>query len=391
LEIKELSGGLAFIGAGMREPEYGIDDYKNIDVKGKWVVVWPGEESFPMAIKKKLPEEILKKYKSDSSEKWEITMQNAKDAGAIGVISLPVPSYPMKSLAGIFHNGYTLPRFGQLTWNYSNPLLVIDSTIVNYLFNGEKYNPLIKKESYKTLMLGNTIFKLQKEYNLSPVNTANIVALIEGSDPILKNEYITLGAHIDHKGIQDNEVMNGADDNASGCAAVLEIAEALAKSKPKRSVICILFTGEELGELGSFYFTKNPPVPLKKIHAYINLDMISRPDGIANEFDAIGSDKINPKLKETIYQVNDKTLKLTLDSVNYNNFYNRSDQYPFYLNRIPAVFFTSGEHKDYHTPADDPEKIDYVFLQKNCQLVYEIMLELANADISFKKIEFINR
>jgi hypothetical protein len=94
LTIKELSGELVFIGAGIREPQYGIDDYKNIDVKGKWVVVWSGEESYPMAIRKKLPEKILQKYKSDSPEKWGITMQNAKDAGAIGVISLPVASYP---------------------------------------------------------------------------------------------------------------------------------------------------------------------------------------------------------------------------------------------------------------------------------------------------------
>ena len=381
-EIKELSGGLAFVGAGIREPEYGIDDYKNIDVKGKWVVVLPGEESFPMAIKKKLPLEILQKYKSDSSEKWEIIIQNANDAGAIGVISLPIPSYPLESIAGSFHDKIILPGFGKLTWDYSKPFLVIDSSMVDYLFNGEKYDLIRNKESYKTFVLKNTEFKLQKEYNLSTTHTANVVALIEGSDPILKNEYIILGAHIDHLGIRKNEVMNGADDNASGCAAVVEIAEALVKSKLKRSVICILFTGEELGLLGSYYFTENSPIPLKNIIAVNNLDMIGRPNGISNEFSTIGAERISPKLKEIICGVNNQTLQLILDSVNYNNYYSRSDQYSFYLKRIPSVVFTSGEHKDYHTPADDPEKIDYEFLQKNCQLVYEIILKLANGDIN---------
>ena len=256
--------------------------------------------------------------------------------------------------------------------------------MVDYLFNGEKYNPLTNKESYKTFVLKNSELILRKEYNLSTINTGNVVALIEGNVPILKNEFIILSAHLDHKGIQQNGVMNGADDNASGSAAVLEITEALAKSKPKRSVICALYTGEELGLLGSYYFTKNPPVPLRNIIANINIDMIGRPDGISNELSAIGAERINPRLQEIIFNVNNKTMQIILDTVNYSNYHNRSDQYPFYLKRIPAVLFSTGEHKDYHTPADDADKIDYEFMQKSCQLVYEIIMELANGDISLK-------
>ena len=230
-EVEKLSGGLVFIGGGIREPEYGIDDYRNIDVNGKWVVVLPGKESFPMAIKKKLPMEILQKYKSDSSKSWKIITENANDAGAIGVISIPISSYPMERIAGFFHDKYISSWFGQASWYYSIPLLVTDSSMVDYLFNGEKYNPLTNKESYKTFVLKNSELILRKEYNLSTINTGNVVALIEGNVPILKNEFIILSAHLDHKGIQQNGVMNGADDNASGSAAVLEITEALAKSK----------------------------------------------------------------------------------------------------------------------------------------------------------------
>jgi len=387
-EIKELSGGLVFIGAGIREPEYGIDDYKNIDVKGKWVVVLPGEETFPMAIKKKLPLEILQKYKTGSSEKWEIIIQNANDAGAIGVISLPSPSYPMESIAGSFHDKYVLPGFGRLTWDYSKPILIIDSSMVNYLFNGEKYNPIKNKESYKTFILRNTEFKLQKEYDLSTINTANNVALIEGSDPILKNEYIILGAHIDHLGILKNEVMNGADDNASGCAAVLEIAEALAKSKLKRSVICILFTGEELGLLGSLYFTENPPIPLKDIIVSIDLDMIGCSNTDVNGLAPIGIMKSNPRFKEIILKVSERNPNSTLDWAYESldpSISTRSDHYPFHLKKIPAICFFSGFNSDYHSASDDVEKIDYEFFQNSCKFVYEVILELTNGDINLKE------
>lgn len=383
-EIEELSGGVVLIGGGIREPEYGIDDYKNIDVKGKWVIALMGEENLPQSVRKKLPQEILQKYQSGSSESCGIITENADNAGALGVIFLPNRSYPLKSIAGFFHEKHISAWLKQSPWSFSIPVIYTDSSMVNYLFDGEKHNPLRDKDTYKTFVLRNSELTLHKEYSLSTMNTANVVALIEGTDSVLKNEYIVLGAHIDHKAVEQDGVMNGADDNASGCAAVLEIAEALVQSKPRRSVICVLYTGEELGFWGSYFFTEKPPVPLENIMAKINIDMIGRPDGISNELSAIGAERINPRLQQIIFNVNNKTMQIILDTVNYNNSYNRSDQYPFYLKRIPAVMFTTGEHKDYHTPADDTDKIDYAFMQNTCQLVYEIISELANGDISLK-------
>jgi hypothetical protein len=388
-EAKEISGELAFVGAGIREPDYGIDDYKNIDVKGKWAVVIAPREELPITISKKLPLDILQNYQNSIIDKRKIIEQNAKDAGAIGIISI-LSNYRYNSLkrrSTAYHDLYTLPGVNQIPYDISLPFIYIDSSMVDYLFKGEKYNPLRNKESYRTFVIRNSELKLRKEYNLSTIHTANVVALIEGSDPILRNEFITLGAHIDHLGIQQSEVMNGADDNASGSAGVLEIAEALAKSQLKRSVICILYTGEELGLLGSYYFTENPPVLLKDIIVNINLDMIGRSRTDASGLAPVGATMITPKLKEIILNVNNKSKNLTLDwayADTTKNIFSSSDHYSFHVKKIPAVFFFDGTYPDYHTPADDPEKIDYEFCQKTCKLVYEIIMELANGDINLR-------
>ena len=389
VETDEISGELAFVGAGIREPDYGIDDYKNIDVKRKWAVVIAPLEELPISIKKKLPLDILQKYQNSLRDKRKIIEQNAKDAGAIGIISISsIDRFnSMISSATAYHDLYTLPGISQISYDITLPFIYIDSSMVEYLFKGEKYNPLRNKESYTIFMLRNSELKLRKEYNQSAIHTANVVALIEGSDPILRNEFITLGAHIDHLGIQQSEVMNGADDNASGSAGVLEIAEALAKSHLKRSVICILYTGEELGLLGSNYFIENSPVLLKNIIVNINLDMIGRSKTEAVGLAPVGASMITPKLKELVLQVSSKTQEVLLDwayADTTSYIFSQSDNYSFHLKNIPTIFFFDGYHPDYHTPADDPEKIDYEFLQKNCQLVYEIILELANGDISFK-------
>ena len=389
VETKEISGGLAFVGAGIREPDYGVDDYKNIDVKGKWAIIIAPPEELPVTITKRLPLEILKEYQYNLRYKRGKIEQNAKDAGAIGIISiLSIDRFnSMKSSATAYHDLYTLPCFNQISYDISLPFLYIDSSMVNYLFKGEQLNPLRYKGSYKTFILRNTEFKFRKEYDLSTIYTANIVALIEGSDPILKNEFITLGAHLDHLGIRKNEVMNGADDNASGCAGVLEIAEALAKSPPKRSIICILYTGEEIGNLGSAYFTENPPVLLKNITVNINLDMIGRSKTDASGLAPVGASMITPGLKEIILKVSNKTRNVPLDwayADTTRTIFSRSDTYSFHIKKIPTAFFFDGFYPDNHTSSDDPEKIDYEFLQKTCQFVYEIILELANGNISLK-------
>jgi hypothetical protein len=380
-ETKELSGRLVYVGAGIREPEYGIDDYKNVDVRGKWVVML---ENIPVNLKHKLPQKIYQKYLY-FPENRKILVQQAKDKGAIGIIIIP-NDYHFKNWKGVaeqYHDFYTISKTGQLLINTELPSLLIDPSMIEFLFAGQKYDPLKDYKSCKSFELKNCEFTLSKEYTISTINTVNAIGLIEGSDPVLKNEYITLCAHLDHMGIQHGEVMNGADDNASGSVGVLEIAEALAMSKPERSVICVLFGGEELFLLGSYYFTEDPPVPIKNIIGNINLDMIGCSDTDIKALAPIGAGRITPKLKEVISKVSKRTQYVAIDwaYADTSRYVNMSDHYPFYLKKIPAVFFFSGDNADIHMPTDDAEKIDYDFFQKSCQLVYEIVMELANGNV----------
>jgi hypothetical protein len=379
-EIKELSGGLVYVGAGIREPEYGIDDYKNIDVKGKWAVIL---EDMPEYLKKKLPQKLVQKYLFPPDSR-KIIVQHAKDAGAIGIIFIP-NNYHFKFwkiTAEAYRDFYAIPETGQVWVNTALPVILVDSAMIRYLFAGQKYNPLEDKRSYKSFELNNCELTLRKEYTSSTIHTANAIGMIEGSDPVLKNEYIILCAHLDHLGIQNGEVMNGADDNASGSVGVLEIAEALAGSRPGRSIICILFAGEEIYYQGSYYFTENSPVPIKNIIANINLDMIGCSDTDVKGLAPLGAGRITQKLKDVISEVSKKTQFVPIDwaYADTDRYVNMSDHFPFHLKKIPAVFFFSGDNADIHMPTDDAEKIDYGFLQKSCQLVYEIIMELANGD-----------
>jgi hypothetical protein len=384
-EIKELSGGLVFVGAGIREPEYGIDNYKNMDVNGKWAVIL---EDMPAYLKEKLPKTLVQKYLFPPDNR-KLIVQQTKDAGAIGIILIP-NDYHFKNwkiTAESYRDFYTIPGTGQVWVDTALPVVLIDSAMIKYLFTGQKYNPLEDKKSCKSFELKKCNLTLHKEYLSSTIHTANVIGMIEGSDPVLKNEYITLSAHLDHLGIQHGEVMNGADDNASGSAGIIEIAEALAMSKPIRSIICILFTAEEIYFQGSYFFMDNPSVPVNHIIANINLDMIGCSDTDVKGLAPMGAGRITPKLRELISAVSERTQYVPVDwaYADTDRYVNMSDHYPFHLKKIPAVFFFSGDNADIHMPSDDPEKIDYNFFQRSCKLVYEVVMELANGDIILKK------
>ena len=206
----------------------------------------------------------------------------------------------------------------------------------------------------------------------------NVVGLWEGSDPVLKNEYIVIGAHYDHVGVRnDTVVYNGADDNASGTAGVMEIAEAFSKSpiKPKRSILFMAFAGEEKGLLGSRFYTDNPLFPIKNTVAMLNMDMISRND--TNEVAIIGA-KTSPDLKE-INETANNNFGMDLD-YSQDKFFRRSDHYPFYSKNIPVLFYFAKENPDLHKPTDDPEKIIPEKMATVGKLVFSTAWIVANRD-----------
>lgn len=222
----------------------------------------------------------------------------------------------------------------------------------------------------------------------------NVVAFIKGSEK--PDEIIVISAHLDHIGVSQNgDINNGADDDGSGTVAILEMAEAFKIAEkdgngPKRSILFLHVTGEEIGLFGSRYYTDVDPIfPLANTVANLNIDMIGRVDtkheNGKNYLYLIGSDKLSKELHNVSEAVNKKYVNLEFDYTynddnDPNRFYYRSDHYNFAKNNIPVIFYFNGTHADYHRPSDTPDKINYKFLETRTQLVFHTAWELANRD-----------
>ena len=249
-------------------------------------------------------------------------------------------------------------------------------------------------------------FSFKKNYNEFSAN--NIAALIKGSE--FPDEYIVITAHLDHVGIQNGIVYNGADDDGSGSVGILEIAEAFSLAikdgfRPKRSILFLHVTAEENGLLGSEYYTDyDPIVPLSETMVCLNMDMIGRTESKRKETEPedyiyiIGSEMLSDDLHNINKKANDEHVKINLDyryndptslvfeSGRYieNQYYYRSDHYNFAKYDIPSIFFFSGVHEDYHMPTDTADKILYDIYEKRIKLIFHTAWDLANAD---KRIE----
>jgi len=220
----------------------------------------------------------------------------------------------------------------------------------------------------------------------------NVLAFIEGSEK--PEEIIVISAHLDHVGVNNGEIYNGADDDGSGTVALLEIAEAFkmaadAGKGPKRSILFLHVTGEEKGLLGSKYYTQNPTFPLANTVCNLNIDMIGRIDAKHKEDPnyvyLIGSDKLSTELHTLSENINKKYMNINLDykyndENDPNRFYYRSDHYNFAKNNVPIIFYFNGTHVDYHQPTDTPDKINYELLENRAKLVFHTAWEIANKE-----------
>jgi hypothetical protein len=226
--------------------------------------------------------------------------------------------------------------------------------------------------------------------------TQNVIGYIEGTD--LKNEVVVISAHLDHLGTHKGKIYFGADDDGSGSASLLELAEAFGIAKraghgPRRSIVFIAFGGEEKGLLGSAHYVKNPVFPLANTVLDLNIDMVGRLDSAhANNplyIYAIGSDKLSSELKPLLEKVNNEYTYLDLDykyddPKDKNRFYYRSDHYNFAKNKIPVIFFFNGTHADYHKPTDIIEKINFPKMTTIAKLVFYMAWDVANKDQRLK-------
>jgi hypothetical protein len=372
-----------------------IDGFSGVDVKGKIVVVY--SDGLPKGL-------TFQDFRGKYGEDYADPPMYARTKGAAGVIVVATPN--LQSNWARFRqqrerSGISIEKLREN--NQPNiPVVYVSQKIGNSMFEGETGNPLTTADvkafdfqSGKKAVL-NTAVKVER------TPTQNVAAMIEGSDPILKSEIVSLGAHYDHDGVRPNapgedKIWNGADDDGSGTVALLAMAEALAKSpkKPKRSVLFLWWAGEEKGLLGSEYFTKFPTVPFDKITVNINIDMIGRsrkPDNTdprdkdltgENEVYVIGSKMMSSTLGEVTEKVNQNYLNMTYnykydDPKDPNQFFFRSDHFNFAVRGIPAVFFFNGTHRDYHQAGDHADKIDYPRMEKITRTIFLTMWELAD-------------
>jgi len=236
--------------------------------------------------------------------------------------------------------------------------------------------------------------KISEATQTADIIQNNVAAVIEGSDPVLKNEFVIFSAHADHIGGSGDHINAGADDNASGCAALLSIAGAFQKleKKPLRSVLFLWVSGEEIGLYGSKTYINNPLVPLEKTVADLNIDMIGRVKGVADtteDHPMTGPEKVfvitDNQSKElmAIAEEADEGSILDFDySLSGRNhpllLYTRSDHFNFVRKDIPALFFSSGLHTDYHTPGDVFEKIDFAKMELVSRAIFQIGYNVAN-------------
>ena len=242
--------------------------------------------------------------------------------------------------------------------------------------------------------------KLSYQKKIEELQSSNVLAYLEGSDK--SDEWLIITAHYDHLGKRGDVIYYGADDDGSGTVGVLEIAEAFAKAKaegkgPRRNVLFMTVSGEEKGLWGSEYFSDHPSVPMDKVTADLNIDMIGRTDtermtgDTLNYIYVVGDDKLSTELKPISEGVNNKYTKMVLDYKfndpnDKNRIYYRSDHYNFARKGVPIIFYYDGMlQADYHKPTDTPDKINYILMAKRAQLVFHTAWEMANRESMLKR------
>ena len=392
-------GALVYVGHGHVVKKKDLDAYGGVDVKGKILVAHAG-----------LPDGVTRADLRGESgpETWESPASYAARHGALGVVL--VPDYATlagwrtsRDNAATARGSLTVDAF-QAGRPAPVPVVTASMPLVSAIFSGEsitasdvakwaqdhKAHAVVALDQKKRL-------RMELGARVEAVPTQNVVAIYEGGDSALKQEYVALGAHYDHIGVSTtgtDRINNGADDDGSGTVALLNMAEALVRGsvRTKRSWLFVWHAGEEKGLWGSRYFVEHPPVPLDKVVVQLNVDMIgrSRKNGESgnnvltgpNETYVIGSKMMSSALGSLSERVNKDYLDL---SFNYkydepsdpNRFFFRSDHYNYAKKGVPIIFYFSGVHADYHRASDEISAIDFGKMERVARTIYATAYALA--------------
>lgn len=354
------SAPVVFCGYGISESYY--DDYKDVDVSGKIVLIFKQNAD----------------WNTDSKEKYNSLRAKSEIAygkGALATLFVPRPNdkNPQKPI------GSVMDGEGQHLANH--PMLQIDIKVADDILENSGYtlSQLQKKidetQLPNSVETGRTAFiEVNAKYDPAR-NTMNVAGILEGSDPVLKNKYIIIGAHLDHVGSQGKIIYNGANDNASGSAAVLQIARAFSEVeiKPKRSILFLLFSNEETGLNGAYHYVNNPIVPLKNTNAMLNLDCVSNGDSIM-----VGNGLSAPEL----WNIANEMDSLYIDMMVKNTWKGGgADATPFFEKGVQCLYFvTTNGYEHLHLPTDDVETLKPELYEKITRLAYLTAYRLANGE-----------
>jgi len=361
---------MVYVGYGISEPDHGWNDLKDVDLQGKLVVCLAGAPQ--KNGKPVLPQAINDKYTGQRGMYTKL-FSGMGTKGAAGFIVVDPDG------KGGLSYEETQSRFTKERTAYQGSQRSgrMGSMSTVFLVKPSFLESFTPRMIDKTILTG-SIEVISEESLL--VN--NVIGIIPGTDPELKNEYIVIGGHLDHVAPQRGSACNGADDNASGSAGVMEAAEAIALNPGKRSVIVACWAGEEMGLLGSAFFLQSGLFPKDQIKFNINLDMIGR-TGKGNEETrahyAVTDKKYVKSIGNLINDVNQGITDFPILIDDDEHSPGGSDHMTFIQAGIPAFFFFSGVHADLHNPGDDPEKIDYPKAERVAKLAYLIAEKLANA------------
>jgi|CXWL01.1.fsa_nt_gi hypothetical protein len=392
---------IVFAGYGWVIKSKNINAFQGIDVKDKIVVV---VNSLPKGI-------TFGDLKGPPGGDWMSPAFYAQTNGAKAIINFPT----FGNLINWESSRWNQSDKGSVSFGNQPPLIRIPTItasprLLSALFFGEKATATAIFNKTQTLD-EQAVFDLKPEKRISvniaakteAIHTQNVVGILEGTDPVLKNEYVAIGAHYDHVGMNPfapgpDKIWNGADDDGSGTVAVMSIAEAFAKGavKPKRSILFIWHAGEEKGLWGSEYFSNHPTVPITSIITELNIDMIGRyqAPGEENhpqnkrlpkphEVFTIGSKMMSTELGEISDSVNRSFLNLsfnlTYDGPDHpDQFFYRSDHFNYAKKGIPIIFYMDGDHADYHQVSDSVEKINFEQMEKVARTIMATGWTLAN-------------
>ena len=394
-------GAMVYVGHGYVVKKKNVDAYAGADVKGKIVVAHAG-----------YPEGVTRADLRGESgpDTWESPASYAARHGALGVVL--VPDYATlagwrtsRDSAATARGSLTVDAF-QAGRPAPVPVITASVPLVSAIFSGEsisasdvaKWSQEHKPHAVVALDEKKRL-RLDLGARVDAVKTQNVVAIYEGTDSTLKQEYVALGAHYDHIGLSSSgtdRINNGADDDGSGTVALLNMAEALVRGnvKTRRSWLFVWHAGEEKGLWGSRYFVEHPTVPLDKIIVQLNVDMIGRSkkagDTVSangnltgpSEIYVIGSKMMSSTLGALSERVNKDYLDLSFN-YKYDNpsdpsrFFFRSDHYNYAKKGIPIIFYFDGVHQDYHRVSDEVAAIDFSKMERVTRTIYSTAYALA--------------